>query len=297
VTLLLDEQALSLFSVPKPPLTHLSSGSAPSHPVVENPALLVVAEGRWRGLEVLLGSSGYTESGIVSKLSSTLSKADINVYYLSTYNTDYILVPEEKLSHAISCLKSSLSVDFTGEDEDLQGLGGSSPIAIPNLSSSSSPTVLSPISRVNIPATKLETFPNQLYLASLKRSELPFCMQAILRIVFFPNSPGSFFCFTETEEEFSMILDSSSASHFMEGVAIGLERPLLVDKSPWRAIKRVEKLSFSETGVVSAISTPLGNAHISILYLSTFRTSFIIIREDKLSDAVGVLRESGFTVI
>eukprot|EP01112_Ceratiomyxa_fruticulosa_P006458 TRINITY_DN1725_c0_g1_i1.p1 TRINITY_DN1725_c0_g1~~TRINITY_DN1725_c0_g1_i1.p1 ORF type:complete len:366 (-),score=51.54 TRINITY_DN1725_c0_g1_i1:51-1148(-) len=306
VTLLLDDNSLSSFH---------ESGS--NNPEVESldpnsPTVyyggLTVGKVRWRGLEVMLGSCGYTESGIVATLSSILSSSDINLYYLSTYNTDYILVPEDKLYLAISCLEKSLSVDITGDPEELaiiNGINNGNDIVTieektPDTTHTIFPLASSPpTSKVSISATKLVTIPNELCLASITRSELPLCMQAILRLIFFPNSPSCFFSFTETEGEVSMIMDTASALTFpfREGYELGIERPLLVDTAPWRAIRRIEKLSFTETGVVSAISTPLGNANISILYLSTFKTSFIMVRQDRLSEAVSTLRTGGFSVL
>ena len=50
------------------------------------------------------------ESGIVSSVAAPLADAGISIFQLSTYASDYCLVPEEKLSAAIGCLRSAFKV-------------------------------------------------------------------------------------------------------------------------------------------------------------------------------------------
>jgi len=42
--------------------------------------------------------------GILSRISGILADADINIFAVSTYNTDYILVPEIMLQDALDVL-------------------------------------------------------------------------------------------------------------------------------------------------------------------------------------------------
>jgi hypothetical protein len=48
--------------------------------------------------------------GYVNTLSDILAKANISIYYLSTFNTDFILVPKDSVDEAIACLKQNLSI-------------------------------------------------------------------------------------------------------------------------------------------------------------------------------------------
>ncbi|MCX7778918.1 MAG: ACT domain-containing protein [Patescibacteria group bacterium] len=56
----------------------------------------VLAEKNWRVFQVK-GPLGFSLTGIVSFLSTILAKAGISILYVSTYETDYIFVQEEKL--------------------------------------------------------------------------------------------------------------------------------------------------------------------------------------------------------
>jgi hypothetical protein len=65
----------------------------------------VLAEKDWRAFKVE-GPLGFTLTGIVSVLSSPLAQAEISIFYISTYETDYILVKEENLEKAKKVLRN-----------------------------------------------------------------------------------------------------------------------------------------------------------------------------------------------
>lgn len=47
---------------------------------------------RWRALQITLGASGYTGTGVVHSCTAPLARAGISIFYLSTFNTDFIFV-------------------------------------------------------------------------------------------------------------------------------------------------------------------------------------------------------------
>lgn len=61
------------------------------------------AEKGWRAFKVQ-GPLGFILTGIVSSLSAPLAKAEISIFYISTYETDYILVEEKNLVKAKKAL-------------------------------------------------------------------------------------------------------------------------------------------------------------------------------------------------
>jgi len=65
----------------------------------------VMAEKDWRAFKVK-GTLGFIMTGIVSALSAPLAKAGISILYISTYETDYILVEEKNLAKAKKALVS-----------------------------------------------------------------------------------------------------------------------------------------------------------------------------------------------
>ena len=50
------------------------------------------------------GSFDLNQIGIISSLAAPLAQADISIFVISTYDTDYILVKEEKVERAIAVL-------------------------------------------------------------------------------------------------------------------------------------------------------------------------------------------------
>lgn len=63
-------------------------------------------EAGWRVLKVV-GTLDFDQIGILSGISSVLAEAGISIFALSTYDTDYILVKESRLSAAAQALQSS----------------------------------------------------------------------------------------------------------------------------------------------------------------------------------------------
>ena len=63
----------------------------------------VLVERDWRAFKVE-GPLGFVLTGIVSSLSEALAKAKISIFYISTYETDYLLVKEENLDRAAEIL-------------------------------------------------------------------------------------------------------------------------------------------------------------------------------------------------
>ncbi len=64
----------------------------------------VQCERNWRALKVQ-GPLDFSLTGILAALASPLASADIAIFVLSTYDTDYILVKETVLQQAIAVLQ------------------------------------------------------------------------------------------------------------------------------------------------------------------------------------------------
>ena len=60
-------------------------------------------EDGWRGFRIV-GTLDFSLVGILAKLSGLLAQANIGIFAVSTYNTDYILVKAENLEGAIRAL-------------------------------------------------------------------------------------------------------------------------------------------------------------------------------------------------
>lgn len=63
-------------------------------------------EYNWKAIKIV-GILDFSLIGILSKISTILAQAEISIYALSTYNTDYILVKDDKLEKAIKVLEQN----------------------------------------------------------------------------------------------------------------------------------------------------------------------------------------------
>jgi hypothetical protein len=63
------------------------------------------ADRGWQCLRVK-GPFALTESGILASLTQPLASANISIFAISTFDTDYLLIKEQNLAAAISVLKA-----------------------------------------------------------------------------------------------------------------------------------------------------------------------------------------------
>ena len=86
------------------------------------------------------------------------------------------------------------------------------------------------------------------------------------------------FCsITRTDDELSIVAPQ-------EKIPAGV----LVEKG-WLTFKVQGPLGFSLTGIVSSLSTPLAKAKISIFYISTYETDYLMVEEKNFSKAKKIL--------
>lgn len=65
-----------------------------------------IVEYNWRAMKIV-GTLDFSLIGILSRISTILAKAEISIFAISTYNTDYILLKANKLEKAIEVLKQN----------------------------------------------------------------------------------------------------------------------------------------------------------------------------------------------
>ncbi|MFD3165704.1 ACT domain-containing protein [Herpetosiphon sp. NSE202] len=66
----------------------------------------VHAERNWRGLRVA-GSLDFSQVGILASLAAPLAQAQISIFVLSTYDTDYLLLREHEFGEAVAVLTAA----------------------------------------------------------------------------------------------------------------------------------------------------------------------------------------------
>lgn len=96
---------------------------------------------------------------------------------------------------------------------------------------------------------------------------------------------GDWFSITRTDDELSVVCQSSNVEHELG----------LITEHGWRGIKVVGELDFSLTGILSSLANPLAEHKISIFAISTYNTDYLLIKEESLTKAIEVLENEGHT--
>ncbi|MGL4799583.1 MAG: ACT domain-containing protein [Cellulosilyticaceae bacterium] len=68
------------------------------------PADTLACEEGWRGFRIE-GVLDFSLIGILAKISTILAEQKIGIFVVSTFNTDYILIKEEKLEETVEVLE------------------------------------------------------------------------------------------------------------------------------------------------------------------------------------------------
>lgn len=66
----------------------------------------VQREGGWRCLRVR-GPLAFTEIGVLASLAAPLAAAGVPIFVLSTFDTDYLLIPGDRLETALAALDAA----------------------------------------------------------------------------------------------------------------------------------------------------------------------------------------------
>jgi len=70
---------------------------------VHTPADAIACESGWRVLKIS-GVLEFTMVGVIAKIAELLAAANISIFVISTYNTDYVLVKAERLDDCVQVL-------------------------------------------------------------------------------------------------------------------------------------------------------------------------------------------------
>lgn len=88
---------------------------------------------------------------------------------------------------------------------------------------------------------------------------------------------SQFSSITASSEEISIVCDETVVPPDVKAV------------KGWRAFMVEGQLDLAMTGVIASLTAPLAEAGISVFTLSTFATDYLLVKAERLDDAVGVL--------
>jgi len=97
-------------------------------------------------------------------------------------------------------------------------------------------------------------------------------------------SSEEFFSATKTKDELSIVARENLFNDFINA------------ETGWKILKISGTLDFNLVGILSRISAVLAGTHISVFVVSTFNTDYIMVKKEKIKDAVNVLVDNGYEV-
>ncbi|MGD8787805.1 MAG: ACT domain-containing protein [Phycisphaerales bacterium] len=66
--------------------------------------------------------------------------------------------------------------------------------------------------------------------------------------------------------------------------------------SDWRCFRIGGSFDFNQIGVISSLAAPLAEAGVSIFVVSTYDTDYVLVKEEKIEQAVNVLTDNGHLI-
>ena len=254
----------------------------------------------WCVVRVDEGSLGFESIGVVERLAAPLASAGIPVLYISTYSTDYCLLPLERLDEALDCLAPSPT-----RPRPLPHVRGV--VAAKGVAAAAAPTPEADLpessSRHSHALTVLD---GASHIVRLEKSHRQRHTGALLRLLFMPQDgdvPPAIASFTETADEISLISSAGAtsggrASWWQQHVTShhGSEHGLQHDSQEWVPIRvgDADGTPLSEVGVIATQAKILAEADISIFYLSTYENDYTLVSQADIARAAEAFESAGF---
>ncbi|KAJ1940352.1 hypothetical protein FBU59_003838 [Linderina macrospora] len=106
-------------------------------------------------------------------------------------------------------------------------------------------------------------------------------------------STSEFFSITRTRDEISVVRSSFAGEDTMRTTHGDCSYKI---EAGWRLIKVEGPLDFGLVGIIHQISERLANAKVPLFVVSTFDTDYVLVKQDRLEDAVEALNHGNICV-
>lgn len=101
-----------------------------------------------------------------------------------------------------------------------------------------------------------------------------------------PPTPNTdFYSITRTPDELSLVLPTTDIP------------PGATAELDWRCLYIKSPLPFDAIGILAALTAPLAAANISIFSLSTYKTDYILVRQEDLEQTCQTLNDAGYSIL
>lgn len=132
---------------------------------------------------------------------------------------------------------------------------------------------------------QLTVLPYRLVSSKISKDKVPNCSHTLMHMIFFPRRRARFFSYVDDEDEVSLVCDESWIKEFPADA---------IDASEefYRAIQVGLGATGFDPAMLNTVTSPLAAAGIHVLYISSFSSDYILIRDEKLDDALTILRRT-----
>jgi hypothetical protein len=216
------------------------------------------------------------EAGYVRLLSGALADNGIPLIYLSTFNTDLLLVVEDRFDEAMCTLQDRVKSLTTTLGNNPQARNGA------------------------IPSLQLSLRSNVLRIAALDPERIDSYSRSLIQVVLFPhlkldtNSESEieseetptgtprFLSLTYAENERTLIADEHTIATIEEKNFLG------INPFQWQAIE-VHEGEIAGLEKTSWLSGVLANRNIPLFYMTTFDVDYLLVKQTRVKDAMKCL--------
>ncbi|KAL0089603.1 hypothetical protein J3Q64DRAFT_1729410 [Phycomyces blakesleeanus] len=250
------------------------------------------------------GEGGQDSSGRrISDLSGPLAQGKFSIFYMSTYQTDFVLIKERRLRRAVSLLQEH---GFDIDDENIENSDTTTQhTQEPQLKSLRSHNGSDAAVSISVDPRISNIYPRDLFESCVLEDELR-CVglnphyrsqyiNTVLKIICYPemilknynNEETRFFSYTASSDGISLVADRRILELFSDDQIFQDEDT----GSSFRVIQvNLAGSNLDRCGIVRSISHPLvTEAQINLLYLSTFKSANILVSADELEKAEKIL--------
>ncbi|KAI7902822.1 uncharacterized protein BX663DRAFT_531305 [Cokeromyces recurvatus] len=224
----------------------------------------------------------------ISDLSGPLAQGKFSIFYMSTYQTDFVLIKDRRLKQAIQLLQQN---GFIFDLDSIEQCLGSSPNSIPQLDKKIENKP--PQSIINKENFERSVLSDEFQCVGLNHHYRSEWAMTVLKILSYPelisfDTDKRFFSYTATSDGISLIANQRILNLF-EPESIFRDE----ESQTFRVIQvNLAGSNLERCGIVWSISHPLATeAHINLLYLSTFKSANVLVSSEDLGRAEEILTD------
>ncbi|KAI8087312.1 hypothetical protein BDF21DRAFT_443474 [Thamnidium elegans] len=226
----------------------------------------------------------------ISDLSGPLASGKFSIFYMSTYQTDFVLIKERRLRQAVQLLQQH---EFEFDQESIhQYLGGSPPLSDQMLFKS----IEKDTSALIEEDFEKSVLSDELQCVGLNPHYRSDWAMTVLKILSYPDLISTDYRHDDTRF-LSYTASSDGISLLANQAILDLFEPDAVFRDEGSQTYRVIQVNLAGSnldrcGIVYSISHPLAaEADINLLYLSTFTSANVLVPSDDLGRAEEILAD------